>query len=246
MTAVKFIITILLGVIFTLLILLTFPPIYARYVSQDMATKSAYSVTEKIISAVNIISSSDEYTKMEVPITCKECDISFFGDKRYIKSTAIYRPKLFLANEKVKSSFGLFTLNEFNAPKKIITCNDCTKNLIVLKNETGIFIFEEGWTGGECGGLEKQCCDGKCEEGLSCNNHNTCQQCKRYCPPKKCGGGWLNYFCDKDGCITKESCISETDPIPTCTYKVNRYYLFGCTKKTCRASCYVDCNKCPS
>ena len=138
MTAVKFIITTLLGVIFTLLVLLTFPPIYAKYVSEDMALKSAYSVTEKVISAVNVISSSDEYTEMKVPIECKECEISFFGDKRYVKSTAIYRPKLFLANDKVKSSFGLFTLDEFNAPKKIITCVNCQKNLIVLKNETGI------------------------------------------------------------------------------------------------------------
>ena len=245
MTSAKFLITTLIGVIFTLLILLSFPPIYAKYVSQDMATKSAYSVTEKIISAVNMISSSDEYTKMEVPISCKECDVSFFGDKRYVKSTAIYRPRLFLASDKVKSSFGLFTLEEFHAPKKIITCTDCTKNLTIMKNATGIYIFEEGWKSGECGGLGENCCDDKCEEGLYCNKtKNICLQCNRYCPPTKCGGGWLNYFCDKDGCITPQECISETDSIPTCTYKVIGW--FGCTKEICKPKCYVDCEKCPS
>ncbi|MCD6367519.1 MAG: hypothetical protein J7L45_00360 [Candidatus Aenigmarchaeota archaeon] len=243
MASTRFIITILLGVIFTLLILLTFPPIYARYVSEDMALKSAYSVTEKIISAINMISSENKFITMNVSISCSNCEISLFGDKRYVKTTAIYKPKIFLANDEVKSSFGLFTLDEFKAPKKIITCLNCQKKLIVMKNDTGIYVFEEGWSGEECGGPDEDCCDGKCEYGYSCKDDGKCHKCKRYCPPKKCSGGWLD-FCSGKSCVTKESCISETDDVPTCTYKVPSYYLFGCTKKTCKAKCYVDCDRC--
>lgn len=242
----KFLMLILLGVIFTLLVLFLFPPIYASYISQDVAVKSAYKITESIISATNMVSSFDEYTRVNVSVNCSGCSkclISFYEGERYINTGVNYVPKVFLAQqEPIKSNFGLFTLQNYTSPQKVINCTT-EKKIIIEKNKGNITIFEAGWTGEECGGETEPCCDGECAEGLSCNSTGFCEKCKRFCPPKTCEGGfWDNFWCHAT-CITEEKCIGETDDPPTCTYKE---WSYGCRTRHCVADCYVDCERCGS
>ena len=245
----KIIMILLLGVIFTLMILLNFPPLYAKFVANDVAIKSAYAVTEKIISATNIISSYDEYAIINISFDCRGCSfcrISFYDEDRYIKTSVTYVPNVFMVEDKgIESSFGLFTLMNYTAPQKTIDCTT-PKKLIIEKDMENITIYEEGWDGTFCGGLNEPCCtEDKCAEELSCNSTGYCKKCNRYCPPKSCSGDWWSRTaCDK-GCITEEksgeNCITETEDPPECSYKIMDW---GCRTRHCVAECYVDCERC--
>ena len=236
----------ILGVIFTLLLVVTFPPLYAKYISNDVAVKSAYAIDESIISAVNMISSINGYAKINISVNCNKCSkcrISFYNNSRYIKTGVTYVPEILtLEQDGIESSFGLFTLSNFTAPEKIIDCTT-PKKLIIEKNKENITIYEEEWTGEVCGGLNEPCCNGKCAEGFSCNSTGYCKKCKRFCPPKSCSGDWWSRRTCGNGCTTKQSCIDETEDVPSCTYKVMSW---GCLTRHCEADCYVDCERCPS
>ncbi len=129
---------IILASLLIILLLLIYPlgPIIMGVQSTgEIAFGSAYSLTQRIVSAINLVSASPQNETVIIKLNPLKCKIDFYPDYSYVESEVEYLGK---------SNYGLFIFKDIKltAPPSIDCNTDKWKNIYIKKIGNEITISE--------------------------------------------------------------------------------------------------------
>jgi len=143
---------VLVVVVLGLVVTLISSPLVGKLVSEEteqMRFISAYPLTQRFITVINLLSASPEYESAEIKINPLNCTINFY-DNGYVETT--------VKTKKEKTSYGLFTFPvNLDAPSQITCDPENEKTITIVKIGDVIKIIEGTYDWGEKNPLEIIC-----------------------------------------------------------------------------------------